>query len=317
MGTEVGISRLCVQHTTGRLILSALHAPSFAWPATRDIAALWPLCLRVAERRRQGHSGLELDGPLRWSAFDGLTLEEGWDAESQALFSLLKPLLDRRGAQADWVIGQLGQSLDGCIATHTGDSFYVNGPEGLMHVHRLRALCDAVIIGAGTACLDNPQLTTRRVPGANPTRVVIDPGLRVPADARIFTDGQAPTLLVCDAQHEARAKARLGEAQVLVVPRSDALGGQMPLHAVVAGLRARGLRLLFVEGGGVTVSQFTRQGCLDRLHLLVAPVMIGAGYPGLQARRANVMREALRPAARTFAMGHDLLWDLDLRTPAG
>ncbi|RYF77719.1 MAG: RibD family protein [Comamonadaceae bacterium] len=253
---------------------------------------------------------------LAWSPVQGYSLHGDWNAEAQALFSLLKPLLDRRGAQADWVIGQLGQSLDGCIATHTGDSFYVNGPEGLVHVHRLRALCDAVIVGAGTACLDNPQLTTRRVSGPNPTRVVIDPGLRVPADARIFTDGQAPTVLVCDPDCAAQARARLGEAQVIVVPRSEQLGGQMPLTEVVAALRARGLRLLFVEGGGLTVSQFVRQGCLDRLHLMVAPVMIGAGHPGLQPRRADLMREALRPAARTFPIGSDLLWDLDLRTSA-
>lgn len=242
----------------------------------------------------------------------GYALQGEWDAESQALFTLFKPLLDRRAEGACWVVGQLGQSLDGCIATHTGDSFYVNGPEGLLHVHRLRALCDAVIVGAGTACLDNPQLTTRRVPGPNPTRVVIDPTLRVPPDARVFMDGQAPTLLVCDAQHAARAAARLGEAQVIAVPRGPEPDAPLPLTEVVAALRVRGLHMLFVEGGGVTVSQFVRQGCLDRLHLLVAPVMIGAGHPGLQVRRADAMREALRPPARTFALGSDLLWDLDL-----
>ena len=314
----MGSSGPCARHGTllGVRILSALPAPSLVRFARRDIDALWSLCLDMAEARREGAPALAPEAPLAWSATQGYALHDGWDAQAQALFTLLKPLLDRRGAQADWVIGQLGQSLDGCIATHTGDSFFVNGPEGLVHVHRLRALSDAVIVGAGTACLDNPQLTTRRVAGPNPVRVVIDPGLRVPADARIFTDGQAPTLLVCDPASEARAKARLGGAQVIVVPRSAQLDGQMPLADVVAALRARGLRLLFVEGGGLTVSQVVRQGCLDRLHLMVAPVMIGAGHPGLQPRRAEMMRDALRPAARTFPVGGDLLWDLDLRTPA-
>ncbi|RYY94265.1 MAG: RibD family protein [Comamonadaceae bacterium] len=300
----------------GVRILSALPVPSLVRPAPRGIDALWPLCLSLAHHRRQGLPAHEIDALLGGLLSQGDALRGDWDAEAQALFSLLRPLLERRGAQADWVIGQLGQSLDGCIATHTGDSFYVNGPEGLVHVHRLRALCDAVIVGAGTASLDNPQLTTRRVPGPNPTRVVIDPCLRVPADARLFTDGQAPTLLVCDPAFEAQARARLGAAQVVAVPRAAGLDGQMPLRDVVVALRERGLRLLFVEGGGLTVSQFVRQGCLDRLHLMVAPVMIGAGYPGLQARRADLMREALRPAARTFPIGGDLLWDLDLRTPA-
>lgn len=305
------------RHNFGVPILSALPAPSRVRFAPRGIDALWPLCLRIADARRQATPAFDADAPLGWSLAQGHGLRGDWDAEAQALFSLLKPLLDRRGAQADWVIGQLGQSLDGCIATHTGDSFFVNGPEGLVHVHRLRALSDAVIVGAGTACLDNPQLTTRRVAGPNPVRVVIDPHLRVPADARIFTDGQAPTLLVCDPVWEARARARLGAAQVLGVPGRAQWQGQMRLADVVAGLHERGLHLLFVEGGGLTVSQFMRQGCLDRLHLMVAPVMIGAGHPGLQPPRADLMREALRPAARTFPLGADLLWDLDLRTSAG
>ncbi|WP_219220029.1 RibD family protein [Variovorax boronicumulans] len=301
---------------TGVHLLSALPVPSLPSAAPGDVAALWPLCLAIAERRRRGEAAPDGPAPLAWSDGHGYALQGDWDAPAQALFALLKPLLDRRGAHARWVIGQLGQSLDGCIATHNGDSCFVNGPEGLVHVHRLRALCDAVIVGAGTACLDNPQLTTRRVEGPHPTRVLIDPGLRVLADARVFTDAQAPTLLVCAPEHRARAEARLGTQQVIPVPRSAALDGQLPLADVVAALHARGLNLLFVEGGGVTVSQFVRQGCLDRLHLIVAPVMIGAGYPGLQVRRSNAMGEALRPAARTFALGGDLLWDLDLRAAA-
>ncbi|PZQ66482.1 MAG: hypothetical protein DI563_23425 [Variovorax paradoxus] len=293
--------------------LSALPLPPHASPSAHGVGALWPLCVEIAARRRRGERAGGDGLPLAWSAATGYALEGAWDAESQALFSLFKPLLDRQGSDARWVVGQLGQSLDGCIATHNGDSFFVNGPEGLVHVHRLRALCDAVIVGAGTACLDNPQLTTRRAAGPNPTRVVIDPDLRVPAGARVFTDGQAPTLLVCDPEHAQRAAARLGGDRVIAIARSSALQGQMPLGEVVAALRARGLDLLFVEGGGLTVSQFVRQGCLDRLHLLVAPVMIGAGHPGLQVRRADAMREALRPPARTFALGTDLLWDLDLR----
>lgn len=227
------------------------------------------------------------------------------------MFALLKPLLDRSHANAHWTIAQLGQSLDGCIATHCGDAFYVNGPEGLTHLHRLRALCDAVLVGASTACLDDPQLTTRHVPGPNPVRVVLDPQLRVPAHARVFRDGQAPTLLVCGTDQRARAEARLGARQVIALA-PDATG-QLPLPALLQALRERGLRMLFVEGGGVTVSQFAQQGCLDRLHLIVAPVVIGGGRPGLQVHRADAMAQALRPPARTFAMGGDVLWDLDLR----
>ena len=276
-----------------------------------DVHALWPLCLALAHRRRQRLPAFDASLPLDWSAAHGYALQGAWDAPARAMFDLFKPLLDRQGAHAEWTIGQLGQSLDGCIATHRGDSYFVNGPDGLTHLHRLRALCDAVIVGASTACLDNPQLTTRRVPGTNATRVVLDPGLRVPADARVFTDGLAPTLLVCEEAHRARAEARLGRDHVVAVARSA--GGSLPLPEVVRALRARGLRTLFVEGGGVTVSQFVQQGCLDRLHLIVAPLLIGAGHPGLQVRRSDAMADALRPPARSFVLGSDVLWDLDLR----
>ncbi|MFZ3116964.1 MAG: dihydrofolate reductase family protein, partial [Variovorax sp.] len=105
---------------------------------------------------------------------------------------------------------------------------------------------------------------------------------------------------------------RLGAAHVIALPRHPALGDRLSLPEVVGALRERGLRLLFVEGGGVTVSQFVHQRCLDRLHLIVAPVVIGAGQPGLQVRRSDAMGDALRPPARTFALGDDVLWDLDL-----
>lgn len=295
--------------------MSAVPLPLNANPAEGDVAALWRRCIDIAHRRRQGLHPVDADLPLSWSPAQGYALPNGWDDAARTLFALLKPLLDRHGGDAGWTIGQLGQSLDGCIATHRGESCFVNGPEGLVHLHRLRALCDAVIVGASTVCLDNPQLTTRRVPGDNPTRVVLDPSLRVPAGARVFTDGQAPTLLVCDLAHRAHAEGRLGAAHVIALPRHAALGHRLSLRDVIGALQARGLRLLFVEGGGVTVSQFVQQHCLDRLHLLVAPVVIGAGQPGLQVRRSDAMSDALRPPARTFALGGDVLWDLALDAP--
>src|SRR5689334_1305941 len=84
------------------------------------------------------------------------------------------------------VVGQIGQSLDGRIATVTGHSHYINGEAGLVHLHRLRALVDAVVIGIGTALADDPQLTVRRVEGRNPARIVIDRNGRLPVSARLL-----------------------------------------------------------------------------------------------------------------------------------
>jgi diaminohydroxyphosphoribosylaminopyrimidine deaminase/5-amino-6-(5-phosphoribosylamino)uracil reductase len=283
-------------------------------PASDPARDVWPLCLAIARQRHGAAQPGERPAGVTFDAANGHALQGPWDDAAHALFDRLKPLLDACAqAQGGWVVGQLGQSLDGCIATHTGDACFVNGPEGLVHVHRLRALCDAVIVGAGTATLDNPQLTTRRVPGPNATRVLLDPALRVPASARIFNDGLAPTLLVCGTERRAAAEARLGAARVIAVPRHAQRGGKLALPAVVDALRARGLQRLFVEGGGITVSEFVQQGCLDRLHLIVAPVVIGGGRRGLTLPPVDRMGDALRPPARSFALGTDILWDLDLR----
>lgn len=286
-----------------------------ASPTLPGIDLLWPLCLEIASRRRsrQAPPAADAGAPIAWNAAGGFALQGLWDNQALELFDLLKPLLDQPRAGTPWAIGQLGQSLDGCVATHGGDSNYVNGPEMLVHLHRLRALCDAVIVGAGTAAIDNPQLTTRRVPGPHPVRVLLDPALRLPATLRVFCDRQSATLLACDAARTSEAARRVGADQVLGVPGLLRPDGSADLHALQAALQQRGLGVLFVEGGGVTVSRFIAQGCLDRLHLSIAPVIIGAGRPGLQLPRSAAMRDCLRPPGRLFRMGADVLWDLDLR----
>src|SRR6516165_9302021 len=101
----------------------------------------------------------------------------------QAWADIFGPL--RKGAVDDLVlVGQCGQSIDARIATPSGDSHYINGEVGLEHLHRLRALMDAVVIGVGTAVADDPQLTVRRVRGPNPARVIIDPKGRLPPTVR-------------------------------------------------------------------------------------------------------------------------------------
>ena len=96
------------------------------------------------------------------------------DDPDHALLDLYLPICSATAAQPI-TVGHLGQSLDGFIAMHTGESQFVTGPQNILHLHRMRALCDAVIVGAGTVAADNPQLTTRHVPGPSPLRVVFDP----------------------------------------------------------------------------------------------------------------------------------------------
>lgn len=214
------------------------------------------------------------------------------------------PLIARI-ARAPLTLAQLGQSLDGRIATETGHAHYINGDDGLDHLHRLRALMDAVVIGAGTAVLDNPQLTTRRVEGPNPVRVVLDPHGRVPAELRCF-DATTPSLRLI-ASH-----APVMEADVRAI-RLPAPRGVFATRDVLAALHQCGLRAILIEGGSTTVSRFLQEDALDRLHVLVAPLLIGSGTPGIRLPVIERLDEARRFRMTAHALGSDVLLDCRLR----
>ncbi|EHJ93269.1 RibD family protein [Vreelandella boliviensis] len=230
-------------------------------------------------------------------------------AEARELLDCLTPLASRPA----WVVAQLGQSLDGRIATESGHSHYINGHESLVHLHRLRAMVDAVVVGAGTASADNPQLTVRHVSGTNPTRVVLDPRGRIPNDLALLNTDSAPTLHIVGSAvgAESQATTSLAHVERCVLPLNAS--SQFNPDDVVTLLAEKGLPRVLVEGGGITVSQFIEAGAVDRLHLLVAPLLIGSGRPGLQMTPIETLESALRPPTRTFRCGDDTLFDLRLR----
>src|SRR3954447_1792507 len=125
------------------------------------------------------------------------------------------------------VVAQIGQSLDGRVATETGHSHYINGPAGLAHLHRLRALVDAVVIGVGTALADNPQLTVRRVTGPQPARVVIDARGRLPSGAKLLADDGVRRLVVTGAGSRPPLP---DDIEVIALPKTD---GQIAPPAIL------------------------------------------------------------------------------------
>ena len=172
----------------------------------------------------------------------------------------------------------------------------------------MRALCDAVLVGASTVACDNPQLTTRRVVGPNPVRVILDPRRRLASTCRVFQDRAAPTLVLCDAP--LADQTSLGHAEVIGIPCRD---HRLDLEAALRQLRARGLFGVFVEGGGLTVSAFLERGLLDRLQIAVAPLILGSGRPGITLPPIRDLSQGLRPRHRRYAMGEDVLFDCGLR----
>lgn len=303
------------------------RAQDETWAVLRQLMALarkpgfdpaHPTRLRVRSDGLLAPAGV---GDCRWMWQPG----RGWcaahpiaDPEARALVDLYLPLCGPdpqdgaagAGPRGCRILGHLGQSLDGFIATANGDSCFVTGPENIRHLHRMRALSDGVLVGTETAASDDPRLTTRLVPGENPVRVILDRRRRLPARLRVFTDGAAETLLCCDRALVTPGRVRQGQARVLGVP---CRAGRLDLAALREALASQGIRRVFVEGGGATVSAFLQAGLLDRLQIAVAPVLIGTGRPGLRIPPPDRLADACRPAVRLFRMGSDLLYDLDLR----
>jgi riboflavin-specific deaminase-like protein len=206
-------------------------------------------------------------------------------------------------------IAQLGQSLDGFIASRIGDACFVTGEEDRVHLHRLRALVDAVVVGLGTVVSDDCRLTVRAVPGRHPVRVVLDPGGRAPRHAQVFTDEARTVWVVAD--DRAAPLPPAPEVEVVALPRDGRRGGFDPA-LVLSTLAQQGLGRVLVEGGGVTVSRFLAAGALDRLLVTTAPVLIGDGVPGLRFDGQDRLADALRAPSRRFLLGEDTCVELDL-----
>lgn len=309
--------------------MSAPESDTLTAEVDAETERVWGALLSAADwARRQkpleagGTYGLDSSGRLApvvaehalmvWQSTSGWSRAPDVPPAVAALLDLYLPVCSA-SPEAPLTVGHLGQGLDGYIATGSGDSNYVTGPENLLHLHRMRALCDAVMVGAQTVATDDPRLTTRRATGNNPTRVILDPHRRLAATHRLFTDQEAPTLLVCDQARVSDAPTRIGETDVLGVPCQ---AGRFDLAALMEALHARDLVAVFVEGGGHTVSAFLEAGLLDRLQIAVAPLITGVGRPGMRLTGAQRMQECLRPPHRIFSMGDDILFDCDLRGDA-
>jgi diaminohydroxyphosphoribosylaminopyrimidine deaminase / 5-amino-6-(5-phosphoribosylamino)uracil reductase len=221
----------------------------------------------------------------------------------------------RRGAVDELVVvGQIGQSIDGRIATVTGHSKYINGPAGLDHLHRLRAMVDAVLVGVRTAITDDPLLTVRRVAGMSPARIVLDPKGRLSPGARVLTDDGIRRLIITA---EGVRTSLHPEVELVTLPAPD---GEIAPASILSALAERGFRRILIEGGANTVSRFLAAGCLDRLHVVVAPIIIGAGPAGVALKPIARADQALRSPMRAHLLGDEVLFDCDLtaqRVPFG
>lgn len=165
---------------------------------------------------------------------------------------------------------------------------------------------DAVVIGVGTAATDDPQLTVRRVAGSNPARVVIDPDGRLPATARLLADDGTRRIVIV----RPGIRPAMPSGVEIIPVACD--GRRIAPADILAALGASGLRRVLIEGGANTVSRFLADNCLDRLHVVVAPIILGSGPTGITLPPIERADEAMRPPIHMHRLGDEILFDFDL-----
>jgi diaminohydroxyphosphoribosylaminopyrimidine deaminase/5-amino-6-(5-phosphoribosylamino)uracil reductase len=239
----------------------------------------------------------------------GLEVTAG--VEGQACRELNRGFLSRVERGRPFTHLKLGMSLDGRIATSTGESRWITGPRARAFVHRLRHDVDAIAVGSGTVLADDPELTARRGERVvhRPTRVVIDSKLRTPPDARLI-DPEHPDrawiLGLRAASASRKRRLQRAGARVITVP---ARAGRIDMAKAWRTLGSLGANEILVEGGAGLAAQLLRTGLVDRSYLILAPLLIGGdGRAALEAIGVQRLSQALAPKRlETRRLGEDLL----------
>jgi riboflavin-specific deaminase-like protein len=304
--------RSTIQDDAWEIVLAAANEAERAAKLNRIAAFAAPSAAGIEDATLRPVEMGDRDAAVEWHPRSGWRLVLPVADSRHALIDLYLPICSATCAHP-LTVGHLGQSLDGFIATHAGESQNVTGEENIRHLHRMRALCDAVVVGAGTVAADDPQLTTRHVSGPSPVRVVFDPTRRLTDHYKVFNDDSADTLYVCGRSYAGDGETHVGRATLVAV--DDSAAG-VDVTAVLHLLRARGCHRIFVEGGGVTVSMFLEANLLDRLQIAIAPLLIGDGRPAIRLPARTALSDCHRPRYRVFRMGADMLFDCELGADA-
>jgi GTP cyclohydrolase II len=252
-----------------------------------------------AKEARLGHvapAGVPLDGDPIGEAID------------------VAPLLGRTATPSwrPYVVLKYAQTVDGRIATRRGEAKWISSEAERRISHGLRAACDAVLVGVGTAIIDDPQLTVRMVPGPSPLRVVLDSTLRLPSTARVL-DERAGTVVITTgpSSEERRAALRARSVGVHVV---DAGPRGVDLASALQTLRGLGVGSLLVEGGARVITSFFAEKLVDRLVVGIAPTIMGTGVEAVGDLGVARVAESIRLINRSVhRAGGDLLVAADVR----
>ena len=204
---------------------------------------------------------------------------------------------------------KFAETLDGRIATSTGDSKWISSELSLKWAHRLRSLHDAVLVGVGTVLEDDPQLTVRLVKGRNPTRVVADSRLRIPLKSKILRDLEsAPTIIAATSQADIEKSFALNVMGIEVLTIGEDNEGMVDLKGLLKKLGERNISSVLVEGGATTLTSFIRQGLVDKIVAIIAPKIMGEGVEAVGELGILKVGRALKLSFdKVYRKGEDII----------
>ncbi|MFC1965125.1 bifunctional diaminohydroxyphosphoribosylaminopyrimidine deaminase/5-amino-6-(5-phosphoribosylamino)uracil reductase RibD [Chloroflexota bacterium] len=211
---------------------------------------------------------------------------------------------------------KFAQTLDGRIATATGDSQWISSAESQRLAHKLRATNDAIMVGIGTILADDPQLTVRLVKGRNPSRIILDSRSRIPLDSKIVrSQGAAPTIIATTSRADKEKLSRLREMGIEVLVTREDEAGEIDLCHLFRTLGQRGISSVLVEGGAGVITSLLRRNLADKLVIIIAPKIMGKGTEAVGELNITDVNQALKLTFRkTYRMGEDLIIEARLES---
>ena len=218
----------------------------------------------------------------------------------QSILNILVPILIKN---KKLVIAQIGQSIDGRIALNNGNSHYINNPKSIIYLHCLRSISDAIIVGSNTIKKDDPLLTTRKIKGTNPKRIIIDGSLSLNNKYKIFNDGNENIIFT-----KSNKNIRLNNSTIIRLKEKNFTKN------FITQIKKLKYKYILVEGGSKTISELINNKYIDILQFMIAPILIGSGINSLNLKEISNLNKAIRPKHNFNELENEIIVNLFLNS---
>ena len=218
----------------------------------------------------------------------------------KSILNILLPILRKN---KKLVIAQIGQSIDGRIALNNGNSHYINNPKSIIYLHCLRSISDAIIVGSNTIKKDDPLLTTRKIKGTNPKRIIIDGSLSLNNKYKIFNDGNENIIFT-----KSNKNIRLNNSTIIRLKEKNFTKN------LITQIKKLKYKNILVEGGSKTISELINNKYIDILQFMIAPILIGSGINSLNLKEISNLNKAIRPKHNFNELDNEIIVNLFLNS---